>query len=246
MVCPSGRWKACGGPFYGHCMSSGLTRTPLSWGGGGCMNREVFWSEGSGKGIQSWLPDKFCIPLSPTPQQGFLELSLHPFILWPLPLTLLLLLFLKTFLWMSLANKTSPFPSIHALPLQPICLLLSFSPSQTIVSTLLLPLARCPFPYIASSFVFSRRTYTNTLFIRSFMHLLLSNISRPAGFPLFEPDNATHCLPRPSRSPSRDPTLSMINNCPGSIVRRPASGYQKATSNFSKGGKNTTTPIFLS
>lgn len=30
-------------------------------------------------------------------------------------------------------------------------------------------------------------------------------------------------------SPSRDPTLSVIDNCPGSIVRRLASGHQKKT-----------------
>lgn len=69
---------------------------------------------------------------------------------------------------MSPANKTSPFPSIHALPLQPIRLL-SFSSSQTIVSALLLPLAHHPFPRIACSFIFSRRTYTSILFIHSFV-----------------------------------------------------------------------------
>lgn len=129
MVCPSGRWKACGGPFYGRCMSSGLTRTPLSWGGGRYMNRGIFWSEGGGKGIQSWLLDKLCIPHSqpPTRFPGTIPPSLHPLTSSTSPPSSSL----RLFLWMSPANKTSPFPSIHALHLQPLRLFLSFSPSQT-------------------------------------------------------------------------------------------------------------------
>lgn len=75
------RWNISDGPFYGHCMSSDLTRTPLSQGGGGEVRGLLKWRQWERNSILiAWQAPHSSYP---TPHQGFPLLSLHPFILWP-------------------------------------------------------------------------------------------------------------------------------------------------------------------
>lgn len=142
---------------------------------------------------------------------------------------------------MSPANKTSPFPFIHTPP--PF---LSAHASPCFFFTL--PDYSVCFAASAHSLFISLYRLLVRMFMKyihkhslhSVICCLVTYHSQQRGFPLslFEPDSGSHCLPRASRFLSKDPVLSMINNCPASIVRRSASRYQKATGNFSK------TPIF--